>query len=72
MVIEKGVTIPPPFNRRKSKTPHGRVLDEMQPDDSVLFYAHREAQNFRMLGYNRGFKMSIRKMADGWRVWRVA
>jgi hypothetical protein len=44
----------------------------MEVDQSHFFEDQAKAQSFRTAGYNAGYRMSMRKLEGGWRVWRVA
>lgn len=68
MVIEKGVPIPRPY---RARTETSRLVGEMQPGDSLLVDTEDAGRNVKYMGKYRGFKMTMRKMEGGWRVWRV-
>lgn len=69
MNIESGIPIPePPRKRSRWKAD----LGAMQPGQSSFFEDHGKALSFRAAGYYMGYKMSMRKLEGGWRVWRIA
>jgi len=43
----------------------------MEPGDSVLCDKQTLATSYRNRGHARGWKMAVRKIEGGWRVWRV-
>jgi hypothetical protein len=66
-VIEKG--IPPTKRRTDGKT---ALLRQMEIGDSILVPTDREAENFRTCATFAQMKVSVRKVENGVRVWRVA
>jgi hypothetical protein len=67
MNIESGIPIPP---QHHSKI--GPAVRAMKVGESIHFTSHRDSEHARVVGYRVGFKMSTRKLKDGWRIWRRA
>lgn len=62
MFIEKHIPIPP-------RASH--VVEQMEAGDSVLFGTEIEALRFRDLMRYRKIHYKMRKLKEGWRVWRL-
>lgn len=67
MEIEKGVPIPP----KGTGSLYKRLADQMVPGDSVLFQSEGQAKGFRTYLSTHGIHAVRRKVAGGWRVWRM-
>lgn len=65
--IEKGIPVPYTTNRGQ----YVDTLKNMAPGDSVLYTNVREATGLRNAGAAKHKKMTVRKVADGYRVWYV-
>lgn len=68
MVIEKGIAIP----KAQKATEAVETARKMEPGDSVLCNCEREAYNVCSALRRQGGKSSVRKLREGWRVWRTA
>ena len=71
MNIESGIPTPAPGSRR-GQGRHREALEAMKVGDSILFQAENKAHSFRYAGFHFGYRMSMRKCEDGWRVWRIS
>lgn len=67
MKIEKGIPIP----SRKARADDRLLIDKMEVGDSILVESWKSVEKFRYTGRNAGFKMSVRKLGSGWRLWRI-
>lgn len=63
MLIEKQIPIPP-------KASH--FVTQMQDGDSILFSTEIEALRFRDLMRYRNINYAMRKLREGYRVWRLS
>lgn len=63
MLIEKHIPIPP-------RTSH--FVNRMEAGDSVLFLTEIEALRMRDAMRYRNVKYAMRKLKDGYRVWRLS
>ena len=63
MFIEKQIPIPPRLSH---------AVEQMESGDSVLFETEIEALRFRDLMRYRKIDYTIRKLREGWRVWRLS
>ena len=63
MFIEKHIPIPP-------RTSH--LVEQMEAGDSVLFRTAKEALRFRDHMRYRKINYTMRKLKEGWRVWRLS
>jgi len=63
MLIEKNIPIP-------ARMSH--VVEQMEVGDSVIFLTEAEALRFRDNMRYRKINYTIRKLSEGWRVWRLA
>lgn len=68
MKIEKGVPLP----TYRPRTTAGLTAKQMMPGDSVLCDDENTARNLRYAIYTAKGKASVRKVENGWRVWRTA
>ena len=72
MKIEKGVSLPP--NMRMIKYP----FQDMGVGDSILFTEKQKAESARVSSLRfvtrraPAWRFSMRKVAQGWRLWRIA
>lgn len=68
--IDSGVTMP----TDRTKYP----FREMEPGDSILFKSHKQSNSARVSAlrfvriHEPTWEFRVRKVADGWRLWRVA
>lgn len=69
MKIEKGV--PLPGKRCPSRSVMGATVRQMDEGDSLLLDTVDEASSARGIMRSLGWKACQRKVAGGWRVWRV-
>ena len=68
LVIERRV--PMPTVRRRGRWT--RLLEKMEPGNSVLLNLKEEAKSLQINAHQHGFKMTTRMMEDGkYRVWLV-
>jgi hypothetical protein len=63
MFIEKHIPIPPRLSH---------VVDQMEAGDSVLFETEIEALRFRDHMRYRKIDYTMRKLREGYRVWRLS
>ena len=63
MFIEKHIPIP-------TRTSH--LVEQMEAGDSVLFCTAKEALRFRDHMRYRKINYTMRKLKEGWRVWRLS
>lgn len=66
--LEKGVRIP---RANEINAPITRILRDMKVGDSVLVETKKEAVSLRVILGRLGFKVTRRKVDEGFRTWRV-
>lgn len=69
MEIEKGIPVPPSMSGGNSE--FARLIRAMEPGDSVLLTTVEKKEHARQVMRSKGRKYASRKVAGGWRVWRV-
>jgi len=75
-VIEKGIPVPSrPYRKRGPYSKHGRVMLQLDVNDSVLLSkipATTEQVRHFMCRHEGAERFLLRMTVDGYRVWRVA
>jgi len=70
-IIESGVPVTGSAKNQRKRRGDWRFIAEMNRGDSFVVPDQRLAQNAYHAGRNKGFTMRIRKVSDGYRVWRL-
>ena len=70
-IIENDVPLTDSAKNERRKRGDWRFIVAMERGDSFTVTDLRMAQNAYHAGRNRGFTMRIRKIPDGYRVWRM-